>query len=650
MGLMMNNMKYSYAIIDRISALFQQAGAGCITRRLLTFILLLSMTPLVACNPPPDQYMEEAYPSELRGERIERHDFIVENGGEVDTQVFVDNLPGNTTSKISISVQGSVTIHSNLQVKLNASNNLQTEPILVVQNEPLTIIASDPRVKGKITGINIGSTSITLPESGYYSGLAPAGGNLVMQISPENPISAIDIRQVKVINPSFFAVKGMGAPNGWGNLIVSVENNVVSSTPYIIPLTNGKYNGTPPAGKIKLKINDSDFRNNGGKFYVHIEKTVYSYGAFSRVANWIVDPIKDSLNTVTYRMYNSVVTHPKFIHAVFAALTLYITLYALFFVMALVPMTQTELVIRITKVAVVMVVISPDSWHFFYSTIFTLFQEGRDYLLKAITGSTMDDANLFQFLDRSVGKFFLSSTWVKMAALLGIPPLGWALFAMLLASIWWFLLACIEAVMAYIVALIAISLLITIAPFFIVCLLFTRTKPFFDAWVAHMVNFALQPVMLFSAIALMNEIIVIMFYQTIAFVTKRTCVWNIMDYLCGLYMPVPADMFNPLVRITYAIILMIVTMMLKEFISFVPGIVGGLTGENIQENISTSSGGAMQNMDQNLKGLIGQDDQSINRRENAEEEKQRKAELRAESAARQGPAGGAGGPPGGPVV
>jgi len=448
-----------------------------------------------------------------------------------------------------------------------------------------------------------------------------------------------------------------------GGLIVSVvpESLVLTNGAYSasgatspdVITSNGQYNGIPQtAGHIVINI-DTD--PNGmvdvtGNYYVEVTKmSAPSNTLISGAIDWIVNPIKIELNTITKSMYLGMLftytgqgldgvdyTHPtSLMQTIYWSMVLYIVIYGLGFVIGIVPMTQMELVIRLAKVGLMLELLSPSSFYFFNNYLFTLFRDGRDQLMQLAVGAKYigQGQSVFVFMDRSIGQFLSGPTWIKMAALVLHPIIGWVLFSMIVSALWWFTMASVEMVMAYIVAMIALSLLIALAPFFLICFLFNYTKKYFDAWVSHMVNFALQPVVLFAGVAMLNEIVVVMFYQTFAFATVKGCGLSTPSWLqwlttCYFYGPQTAsndaaqaiNQFNPLLRLTYGIILVIVVDMLHSFMTLAPGIVGQLTGENVQENIGASTGGAMTGMDQGLKGLVGQDDKSKGRRENTKEE------------------------------
>lgn len=582
---------------------------------------------------------------------IDKFDFVVNATADQWTDTGIGMSDDST---IEVAVQGSV-FHEGTYITLYHDNIVQPNGTIngyqlvnIRAGDHLTVVSSEPTATGKI-----GSTSILV--NGYFSGTTPAAGtlNIAFPGTPPAPSVIQEDFKLNIMHSYAEAINGNKSSWGSGYLQVVVSGGMPSiSDKTALPLSGSEFKGTPttvaPANsndsspRLWIRVYDSGYTNNSGAYYVTI-KRINTERNISKIINFVLEKVTIKVKDVTERMYKGVIDGSGFKTAVKASLILYVILYGMFFVLALVPMTQMELVIRLVKVSMVSFLMSDTSWEFFtgicegdsYSTqcpysVLRLFADGRDYAIQAVSGVNPDNIltlnevkkgqDVFVFLDKTIGRFFHDSTWIKMAALLGQPILGWVMFTMIIACIWWFLITGIAAVMAYIVALIALSLLIAIAPIFLIFMLFSQTKPMFDAWVGHMMNFALQPVILIAALALMNEIMVVIFYQTLAFPTHRECIFDItsvfpwVPFPCLLYFPVPGD-WNPIVRLTYELMFVVITKMIVEFIDFAPSLVGQLTGENVIENISTSRYGTVSHLDQNLKGLIGQDKKSIHRRD-----------------------------------
>ncbi|WP_196295989.1 type IV secretion system protein [Anaplasma phagocytophilum] len=68
-----------------------------------------------------------------------------------------------------------------------------------------------------------------------------------------------------------------------------------------------------------------------------------------------------------------------------------------------------------------------------------------------------------------------------------------------------------------------LAFLLTLAPIFITFLLFQVTKGLFDGWLKMLVNFMLQPVILFAALAFLNQVIITSLHAVTDFAACESC-------------------------------------------------------------------------------------------------------------------------------
>ncbi len=304
---------------------------------------------------------------------------------------------------------------------------------------------------------------------------------------------------------------------------------------------NGGYKGIPSQkGRIWLRVHDNqdtidDYIDNSGNYYVTVQKTVLDNHTVSSFVNSITRPIQNMLDEITQIIYSAIIHDHEFRRIVKACLLLFVILYATFFMLGLIKDKQTDMVIKVAKVGVILALLSNDSWEFFNTYFFSLFSEGSQFLINAATGGSGGEANHFVFLDLTIGQFFTNTTWQKLASLLFAGPFGIIYCFIIIRGFYTYLCAIVEAVVAYLISLVAISVMLIMAPFFLIFLLFSVTKPLFDAWVSHIFNFALQPAMLFAALALFNEFMVIAFYGVLNF---RAC------WICAYPFIIPIGTLN----------------------------------------------------------------------------------------------------------
>jgi type IV secretion system protein VirB6 len=343
--------------------------------------------------------------------------------------------------------------------------------------------------------------------------------------------------QESINNGSYtFEVVRIGCPTSNGrptnqNMAGAVEMLISNHNPNKhnnssdkIILPDGTYsNFAPNSGKIWLRVVSENPVQNIGSYNVHIKYETYANSNFTtNLINKIIPPIKQWLDRVTQISYTNFVRDNSFQKAVKACLILYIIIYAIGFMYGLVRVSQYDLVIRLFKMSMIFILISDRSWTFFSQYLIGVFRDGSEYLIHIATGSSGDSK--FAFLSEPIDAIFNSANGWKIFAILATGPSGWFLAGTLIYAMIMYLLTIVEAVIAYLISLIALAILITVAPIFLIFMLFNYTKSMFDAWVKYLLNFALQPVVLFAGIMFMVQLVLINFYKIFSYEVCWNCI------------------------------------------------------------------------------------------------------------------------------
>ena len=205
-----------------------------------------------------------------------------------------------------------------------------------------------------------------------------------------------------------------------------------------------------------------------------------------------------------------------------ALCTLYIIFTVLGYVIGVIKCTKYDLVVRIAKIAVVIALISQGSWEFFSDHFFSIFVQGVSDLIAAFNGE-LDGDNSFAFLDPTIGVLLTGEVWIRLATLILTGPIGWLMFIIILWAFVVFFICIIEAVIAYLFTIVAIAFLATLAPIFITFIFFQLTKTLFDAWIKMLVNFSLQPIILFAALAFLNQVMLTVLHSVTGFTVCSQC-------------------------------------------------------------------------------------------------------------------------------
>jgi hypothetical protein len=193
---------------------------------------------------------------------------------------------------------------------------------------------------------------------------------------------------------------------------------------------------------------------------------------------------------------------------------------------------RKDAVIRMFKIGIIVQLISPGSWTFFYDHLFAAFVDGVMEVASLLMSpfSDYDPHAPWYSMDRLLSKFFSGETSAKIFSTLFSNIWGIIIIPLLYLAIIVFVIALFKAVMIWIVGFIAIAILIVLTPIFIMFILFAHTKEIFEEWWKQMMAFAVQEVILMASLGMLAAIIVSFMERTIGY-TVCWSVWADFDFL-----------------------------------------------------------------------------------------------------------------------
>lgn len=277
-------------------------------------------------------------------------------------------------------------------------------------------------------------------------------------------------------------------------------------------------------GKLWFRVDDNNYADNMGEYYIEIGKKVSSTVVASMYNNFVV-PIKAAVYSTVVVTFSRTVKDPRFKSIATAASALTIILYGLFFILGMVREPQMEFVKKIIKLSIISVLISDKSWSFFLEHMFGLFIFGPDAIITAATG--LGNSNPFAFLDDMLFQLTGAYLGVRIASMLAYGIIGVLIMVILILCIVFIFLAIIKMVMVYTIMMIASAFLIAIAPIFFIAMLFGQTYKYFDEWVKMLVFAAFQP-----TIMIISTMVVGMLCEILAYgLFSEVVCWNPAVYL-----------------------------------------------------------------------------------------------------------------------
>lgn len=201
--------------------------------------------------------------------------------------------------------------------------------------------------------------------------------------------------------------------------------------------------------------------------------------------------------------------------AMYAAVTLYVMIYGIMVTFGMVNATFGELLVRAVKIGLVMGLFSATGWTFFSEYVVKFFNDGTDNLIQAMTNitagldATTGSKSTFAVMDKTLATALSIKTVSAISSAFtgGMGAIGFMLGGLMLMAMWNYLGAVLQAMWIYLMSLVAKALLFGLAPIFITCIMFQRTKQLFDGWLSQLINYSLQPIFLFAFLGFYAKLI-----------------------------------------------------------------------------------------------------------------------------------------------
>ncbi|WP_419214630.1 type IV secretion system protein [Wolbachia endosymbiont of Rhagoletis cingulata] len=210
-----------------------------------------------------------------------------------------------------------------------------------------------------------------------------------------------------------------------------------------------------------------------------------------------------------------------------ALLILYVIFTVVGYMLGTIQLSKFDFIVRMMKIAFIAFAFSDRSWELFGTTLSRLFIDGSTYLVDSFSGYIGEGGKKFAFLDLTAGVLFTGETWLKFLSLMLSGPFGFIAFLAILYATFVFLRCIISATFKYVISTVLVAFLLSLAPLFIVFILFQQTKTLFDNWIKTLAHVSLQPVILFSSLSLLNQLMYSVLYNLTNFSACYQCLISV---------------------------------------------------------------------------------------------------------------------------
>ncbi|WP_353271265.1 type IV secretion system protein [Wolbachia endosymbiont (group A) of Alloplasta piceator] len=320
--------------------------------------------------------------------------------------------------------------------------------------------------------------------------------------------------------------------------VVGVRERVNGKDEYtILDVISGEHFQNEESKKIYFGINVSnverdDITDKNGKYYENNKYTVTLFvkrkindfissnvnGVFKLIKEEVIgDSVKDS-----YKGYAR-----GLLQGVRALLTLYVIFTVVGYMLGTIQLSKFDFIVRMFKIAFIAFAFSDRSWELFGTTLSRLFIDGSTYLVDSFSAYIGEGGRKFAFLDLTAGVLFTAETWLKFLSLMLSGPFGFIAFLAILYATFMFLKCIISATFKYVISTVLVAFLLSLTPLFIVFILFQKTKPLFDNWIKTLAHVSLEPVILFSFLSLLNQLMYSVLYNLTNFSACYQCLISV---------------------------------------------------------------------------------------------------------------------------
>lgn len=376
-------------------------------------------------------------------------------------------------------------------------------------------------------------------------------------------------------------------------------------------------------GTIYYGIRDHgcDYKNEG-QFSINLTTQEPPTRTFSAIYNFFDEKVKTAFFGSSYKDPNAIHSdtspvkslYESFIKSsrtntirstIISLLVLYITLYTLYYFFGLTHISIYEFLIICVKIGIIVQLLQDNSWNFFYNNAFSVFVNTPRQLIE-IANFRGTTSNVFEFLDLPLNRFLSSHSVLLIVSLIFSGPLGIVSFCLVIWGLITVSLSIFNALFSFITSIAIVALLLSLAPIFIICLLFAYTRQMFQNWVKNLARFAIHPVVLLIFISLISQVMDYIIYSVFDFEVCSTCILSI-----------NLKIFNPCIFYGYAskytpnITAMMAFVILGHAMKALVEASSTISDSLFGVYVASEPGRQYQ---QSLMGTVGLDEQSVQKR------------------------------------
>lgn len=294
-------------------------------------------------------------------------------------------------------------------------------------------------------------------------------------------------------------------------------------------------------GNLWLRIQNKaeDYKDSFGQYNVTLITQIDTGNFLTDILTPFLNGFKSTISDASAKIFRNMTCLngaengadcSNFFNYIKGILTLYIMGYGMMFLMGMVKISQTDLVIRVIKIGLVAGLMSGSTFDFFRDYVFDTVTNFADEIIANMSGYSLfsDEehiANPLAFMAEVLSNILLNPTFsAQIMALLSMGISGIIYFIIMIIAIGILLIVLFRSITIYLMAFMALAVLMGIAPLFLTFILFQKTKYMFDNWVKYCFKYMLEPVVLMAGIIVITQLITVFLDNILSFSVCWKCV------------------------------------------------------------------------------------------------------------------------------
>ncbi|QKX03136.1 conjugal transfer protein TrbL [Wolbachia endosymbiont of Litomosoides sigmodontis] len=376
-----------------------------------------------------------------------------------------------------------------------------------------------------------------------------------------------------------------------------------------------------------IKDHGCSYEKNEGQFSINLTIKKPPIKTFSAIYNFFDEKIKTIFFGSSYKDLNAIRSdtssakslYQSFIlsgraktirSTIVSLLILYVILYTIYYFFGLSHISIYEFLIICVKIGAIAQLLQDGSWSFFYNSAFSIFIDAPKHLIE-IANFRGTTSNVFEFLDLPLNRFLSSHSVLLIVSLIFSGPLGIVSFCLVIWGLITVSLSIFNALFSFIISMAIVVLLLSLAPIFIIFLLFAYTRQMFHNWIKHLARCAIHPVVLLISISLISQVMDYIIYSVFNFEICSTCILNInLKIFESCILHGYTSKYTP--NITAMMAFVILGHAMKALVEASSKISDSLFGVYIMSEPGKQ-------YQQSLMGIVGLDEENVQRRERSGE-------------------------------